>query len=195
MSAPLLPVTAVVLSAKPVQKRIPGISVAAHVSTFSDAAGLLDARLRALDAVQTEWFFYLDDDDELPADYLDVLAECMDAEEPLAYTNEIIVLPDGAEYVRRSGPYSRQDHLRDCAFIHHLAVCRTAAAREAAGRIPRGMYGVEPLLFGEVAKAGARWVDRIGYVWRRRASGMSKRCPSVSIGMVRSLAWLARSEA
>lgn len=176
-------ISAVVLSAKPVSTTLPGVSVVGHVSTFADAAGLLDARLAALEKVRTEWFFFLDDDDELPPDYLRVLERCVGAGTPLAYTDESI---NGVR--RRSAPYSQGAHLRDALLVHHLAVCRTDAARRAARLIPRGTFAVEPLLYWQVAKEGATYIDEVGYLWHRRAAGLSRH-PTLTRGLVRSMLW------
>lgn len=176
-------ISAVVLSAKPVGMTIPEVSVVGHVSTFSDAAGLLDARLAALEKVTTEWFFFLDDDDELPADYLRVLERCVSAGTPLAYTDELV---NGVR--RRSAPYSQDAHLKDALLVHHLAVCRTDAALRAARVIPRGCFAVEPLLYWQVAKEGATYIDEVGYSWRRGPAGLSRH-PSLTRGLVRAMLW------
>ena len=163
-----------------------------HVSTFSTAAGLLDARLAALEMIQTEWFFYLDDDDALPENYLSVLDRCMSTGAPLAYTNELIRNEDGTERVRKSGPYSQDAHVADFMLVHHLAVCRTEAAKRAAAAIPRGTYGTESLLFFQVAKGGAQWIDEVGYIWSPKATGL--RChPSLLIGHIQSATWAGRN--
>lgn len=178
--------TAVVLSSAPVNLQVPGVETLVHVSSFYDAAGLLDARLKALGRVQTERFFFLDDDDELPADFPDVLAECLNHPEPLVYTDELI-REGGSERVRKSAPYSQAAHLADLTLVHRLAVCSTQDAQDAAAGLPRGQFGFEPLFYWQLAKRGAVYVPRVGYVWNRGA-GMHRR-PDVRIGMVLSNAW------
>ena len=187
-------VTAVILSSKPVTTTIPGVAVVSHVSTFSDAAGLLNARIAALDKVLTERFFFLDDDDVLPDNYLDVLQRCVETGTPVAYTNELVCAPDGTGRLRKSGPYSQDAHIADFMLLHHLVLCRTDLAREAAKRIPRGTYGAESLLFFEAAKAGATWVDEVGYIWNRSGSGLSQH-HSLLIGHVQSVTWAERNRA
>jgi len=179
-------VSAVILSAEPVTRAIAGVEVVPFVSQFRDAAGLLDARLASLRAVRTRWFFWLDDDDELPEDYADVLRECCAVGTPLAYTDELV-----AGRVRKSEPYSQQAFIRNPLLIHHLAVCETTAARRAATLIPRGTYAVENLLFFQVAKQGATYVPRVGYVWNRDSRGLHRH-PSLLIGQVQSASWAAR---
>lgn len=176
-------VTAVILSARPIVRRIPGIQTLVHVSRFCDAAGLLDQRLAALQKVKTEWFFYLDDDDDLPYNYKDILTRCTAVDTPLAYTNERI-----NDKLRVSEPYSQEAHLRNPLLIHHLAVCRTEAALRAARVIPRGTYAAEPLLFFQVAKEGATWINETGYIWNRKPTGLSWH-PTLTRGLVCALLW------
>lgn len=186
-------VSAVVLSAQPVHMHLDGVRVVPHVSSFEDAAGLLDARLAALRNVDTEWFFYLDDDDELPVGYAAALDRCMAVSTPLAYTHELIGLP-GARQLRRSAPYSQDAHITDPMLLHHLVVCRTEAALRAAEVIPRGTYAVEPLLFFQVAKEGATLVDEVGYIWNRKPGGLSYH-PSLTRGMVWASLWAKENRA
>jgi len=176
-------ITAVILSPRPVIRRIPGVETLVHVSRFNDAAGLLDERLAALQKVQTKWFFYLDDDDDLPYNYKDILARCTAVDTPLAYTNERI-----NDKLRVSGPYSQEAHLANPLLVHHLAVCRTEAAQKAARVIPRGTYAVEPLLFFQVAKQGATWINETGYIWNRKPTGLSWH-PTLTRGLVCALLW------
>lgn len=185
-------ISAVILSAKPVERTIPGCEVVNHVSKFTEAKGLLEARLASLAKIETEWFFWLDDDDELPDDYQRVLDRCMSVREPLAYTDEVITNANGTMHRRRSVPYSQTRHVHDMTLIHHLAVCRTEAALRAAEKIPRGLYAVENLLFFQVAKEGARYVDEVGYIWHRRDTGLN-RDPSLLIGLVQSATWAQRN--
>lgn len=177
--------TAVVLSATPKPGlRVPGVETLVHVSRFKDAAGLLEQRLVALQKVKTEWFFFLDDDDTLPPDFLEILELCTSAGTPVAYTNETI---NGV--LRKSAPYSQEAHLKNALFLHHLVVCRTDTALRAAKVIPSGTYGVEPLLFFQAAKEGATWIDRVGYVWTPKPTGLAQH-PTLTRGLVRSLLWM-----
>ncbi len=178
--------TALVLSASAAQPKVPGAQVLVHVSQFGDAAGLLDARLKAIGRVETERFFFLDDDDGLPENFGDVLEECLARPEPLVYTDELI-REGGAERVRKSGAYSQAAHLADMTLVHRLAVCDTAAAQAVAGELPRGQYGFEPLFYWQMAKRGAAYVPRVGYVWNKGA-GMH-RTPDVRIAMVLAQQW------
>lgn len=181
-------ISAVILSKKPVRTKIDGVRVVNHVSTFNDARGLLNARLQALKKVSTEWFFYLDDDDELPTDYARVLERCTSVDTPLAYTDEKITSADGSFKVRKSSEYSEDKFVSDFMLIHHLAVCKTGSALNAAKVIPVGDYTVENLLFFAVAKQGATYIDDVGYIWNRRKEGLSYK-PSIVIAQMQSATW------
>ena len=179
-------VTAVILSALPIKRQVDGCDTLVHSSRFNDAAGLLEARFAAMARVQTPWFFFLDDDDELPEGYADVLDQCMSAGAPLAYTDEIIRTPRG-DHRRTGQPYSQEAHKANNMLVHHLAVCQTEQALNALNKLPRGQYGFEPLFYWELAKSGAAYIPEAGYIWNVNA-GMHRN-PSVRLGMARSTLW------
>lgn len=185
-------VSAVILSKAPVERVVPGCAVVPFISTFSEARGLLDSRIASLERIDTEWFFWLDDDDELPEDFPRVLAKCLKVKTPLAYTDELVTNADGTAYRRCGQKYSQDAHIDNMTLIHHLAVCKTEVARDAAKRIPRGLYAVENLLFFEVAKQGVTYINEIGYVWHRRKTGLNAD-PSLLIGLVQSATWAHRN--
>lgn len=184
-------ITAIVLSAKPVTLEIPGVLVLGRVGQIRDAAELYAARLAAVRAVRTPWFFCLDDDDTLPEGHADLLQRCMASDAAVVYTNELLRLQDGREVVRRAGAYSRDQYRQRTTLIHHLAVCRTDAALMAMQRIPaEGCWGFEPMLFAEVARDGAQWLDEVGYIWNERSGGGLSRHPSLPRAMVRAGQWI-----
>lgn len=176
-------VTAVVLSARRYARRWEGLEVLLHRSFIADAQQLQRARFDAVLKVRTERFFFLDDDDDLPADYLQVIARCVDAGAPLAYTDEVV---SGERVSRR--PYSRAAHLSDPQLVHHLALYSTAAAREAVAVLPLGHYAPEVMLSWQVARRGAVHVPEIGYNWNRRPGGMHS-WPCTSLSQARALLW------
>jgi len=185
------PFTAVVLSAKPVEINLPGVVVLGRVQRFgkNPVVDLHDARLCALSHVTTPYFFYLDDDDALPDDYLDVLNECADTGAALAYTDEIVV-SEGVESMRVSREYDAADHAAHPMMVHHLALMKTDVARQAATEIPKGTYN-ETLLHFQVAKSGAKYVPRVGYIWNK-GNGLhnSARC---HLSQVNSASWCMRN--
>lgn len=180
--------TAIVLSREPYQEVIPGVAVVNPVQTFRNPDDHVAAFLGSLARVSTPWCFFLDDDDELPEDYISVLNECADAKQPLAYTNEIWRYSD-KETLYRPGPYSKEQHLKRPMLVHHLAVMRTEDAKAAAKTVPRGRYWPEMLLYWQLSKGGVHWVDRVGYIWNRKSEGSFSQRPSVLESQVRSVIW------
>lgn len=175
-------ITAIVLSRRRYARAWPGLSVQVHEQQIRDAAEFQHARFGAIAHVRSERFFFLDDDDELPADYLNVLADCVATGAPLAYTDQMV-----GDEARRSGPYSQEAHLRCAVLVHHLALYETSVARAAVGRLPRGHYYPEMMLAWETAKAGAAYVPRIGYHWIKR--GGMHTWPSIQASQVRTALW------
>ena len=176
-------ITAVVLTRGAYQREWPGIEVLVHRSDITDAVGLQRARFDAVARVRTQRFFYLDDDDDLPAGHLQLLEHCADIDAPLVYTDEIVAGK------RRSGcSYSQAHHIRHPMLVHHLALYRTAAAAGAVRDLPRGHYAPEFMLAWQVAKGGAAYVPEIGYVWNRTKNGMSN-WPCTSLSWVRAMLW------
>ena len=150
--------TAIVLSKTPVQIDLPGVNVLNQVQTFDDAARYHMARCRAVNSVETPWCFFLDSDDELPTDYLDVLSECAQADTPIVYTDW---LENGVRRV--SGVYNRQLHPYKPLMLHCLVLMRTGAAKSAVAQLPYGDYITEHMLYFVMAEKGATWVNRVGY--------------------------------
>lgn len=181
--------TAIVLSANPVSLVLPGVTVLGRVQRIANAAQMNDARLDALQHVTTPFCFYLDDDDELPADYLSVLEECRAANVALAYTNELVRGPTG-EFLSRAKPYDAQAHVRNALFIHHLALMRTPDAKVAAQRAPRGNHWPELTLYAQLARQSAAHIDRVGYIWNK-SNGMHT-WPGTLVAQVASMTWAYR---
>jgi hypothetical protein len=175
-------VTAVVLTPGTYARRWPGLKQLVHRSTIRNAADLQRARFDTALAVQTPSFFFLDDDDDLPDDYLEVIEQCVDAGAPLAYTDELV---NGERVL--SGPYSQAEHLARPMLVHHLALYETQAARSAIAQLPRGHYAPEFMLAWQVARRGATYVPRVGYHWNR-GNGMHA-WPCTSLSWMRSMLW------
>lgn len=144
------------------------------------------ARMNVIKRVETEKFFFLDDDDDLPKDYLDVLEECDKAQADIAYTDELITYRSGAKRVDVKGPYSREAHGTNAMLLHHLVLCDTRAARAAVRELPRGDYCPEMLLYGHMARGGAAYIPRVGYHWNK-LDGLHRH-PSVTASQQRT--WL-----
>lgn len=182
-------VTALTVARKAVRMEIPGVQhrcLAGRI--FTCVADVQRAWFDALSLVDTPRFFYIDDDDALPPDHLEVIAECIDTGAAVAYTDESI-----HGKVRRSAPYSQAAHLADPLLCHHLVLCDTALAREVVRDLPRGSYWPEMQLFWEMAKrGGAAYVPRVGYCWNKRATGLHREWYT-ALGMHNSRAWCAEN--
>jgi hypothetical protein len=176
-------ITAIVLSSRPYLRTWPGLRVLVSMQTITTFQQFNDARINAIRAVSTPSFFFLDDDDDLPADYERVLKLCLDADAPVAYTDCMV----NGERVA-SQPYSQRAHIADPRLVHQLALYRTAAACAALPRLPRGPFYPELSLSWEVAKSGAVHVQEIGYHWKRSEGGMHN-WPQASIAQMRTRLW------
>jgi hypothetical protein len=112
------------------------------------------------------WALYLDEDDARPRDYPSVLEECAAVSANMAYTDELICRKGGDPIYSRKRPYDQETQLRDPLLVHHLVLMRTSAAREVVASLPRGEF-FESMIFFEMAKRGAIYVPRMGYIWNR----------------------------
>jgi hypothetical protein len=182
--------TAIVLSAEPVSLVVPGVTVLGLTQLISNPTQFNDVRLNSLSQVTTPFCFFLDDDDELPEDYLDVLNECASHDVAIAYTDEMVV-NEHSRVVRQAGPYSAETHLRNPMLIHGLALMKTEAAVRTAPQLPRGPYWPQMTLFFKLAAQSVAYVPRVGYVWNKHdGHGMHKRGDSL-IAQVRAKKWCA----
>lgn len=186
-------VTAIVLSAQPDALEIPGVSVLRSVGARSTAAQLHAARLDALEEVSTKWCFFLDDDDALPGDYLQVLAQCMAQAGargvPMAYTDELVFEQGREPYRRCWYDYDRDRHRTSPMGLHHLVLMDTHRAREVARSLPRGNYWTEHMLYWALGAEGAVYVPRVGYHWVRSSGGFS-RDPRMVTAQIMTRRWI-----
>lgn len=187
-------ISAIVLTAGNYLRSWPGLQIVVQSQIITNAAEQLAARFSAIARVRTERFFFLDDDDDLPDDYLQVLAECAEHRAPIVYTDELVLTamnaPVGSVLAR--GQYSRERHYKNPTLLHHLVLCDTRAALQAIERLPSGHYWPEFLLYWELARGGAPYVPRVGYVWNKQERGMHL-WPSTIGGQMRAILH-ARSE-
>lgn len=183
--------TALVLSPEPVAvpPSLPaGVCMLNHCERFTTTEGIHMARRRAMAKVFTEWVFWLDSDDELPPDAASVLEQCIGAGRPLAYTDEIVIHPDGRRQLRRSHAHNLAAHAVSPMLVHHLAVMRTEHALEALEVIPTGDVWIEHPLFWQMARRGAAYIPRVGYHWHKGETGMH-RAPGILAAQVRGARW------
>lgn len=182
-------ITALTICDQPYDRAYHGLRTLVHapggIRTAADAQA---AWLSAAAKVDTEHFFYLDSDDDLPVGYMDVLEEAVALDQPLVYTDEAVRSADRPEYVREAAPYTQQLHLAKPMLVHHLALCRTADAMEALLRIEPGHFWPEMQLYWELAKGGAAYLPKVGYLWNRRPTGLHTN-PAIVMAQTRSALW------
>jgi len=185
-------ITALVVCDRPYTRTFEGLDVVVHDAGRIDSAAKAQAAwFDAIDSVSTEHFFFLDSDDDLPLAADRVLDRCLAANVPLAYTDELWI-SEGGSHRHCGAPYSQDEHLARPLIVHHLALCRTDAARDAVHRLPRGHYWPEMMLFWELAKGGARYVPEIGYHWNKRATGLHQQW-FTALGQAQSRFWCLRN--
>jgi hypothetical protein len=175
-------VTAIILSRHPLSNKakalkVPdGIKVLNFVSEFKSFRSYQRSWFMAVAQVLTEWFFFLDDDDGLPPGFLGLLDRILGqvGTAALAYTNELVINDAGIAVESRKTSYSQDEHVRNAMLCHHLVLGRTEVAKRAMEVCPRGDFTPEPLVYFQMAKEGAIWVDEIGYHWHRSAGGVNR---------------------
>lgn len=174
-------ITAIILSRQPISNKIKakvpgGVRPLNFVSDIKSFKSYQRSWMMAVAEVATDWFFFFDDDDQLPGNIMDILARAVEMTDregaALAYTNELIINDAGIVVESRKGAYSQDVHIRNPLLCHHLVLCRTSVAKEALLRLPRGDFMPEPMVYFEMAKKGAVWIDEIGYHWHRSAGGL-----------------------
>lgn len=180
-------ITAVTLSRAWCSPRPVGVAHLSQTQEVRDCAGYNEAFYGAIAKVQTPYFFFLDDDDTLPSDYLSVLTECIQANTAVAYTDELRQSSGGVSTFK-SGTYSAQAHIDNPTLLHHLVVCRTDAAQDALRLMPRGQFWPELPLYFHLAKESVAYIPRTGYHWNRSGYGLSAKA-DFSIGQLRSRLW------
>jgi hypothetical protein len=151
--------------------RATGFAVLNYVSHFSDASGLLQARLAALRKVSTPAFCFVDD-----ADHVTFKAGLPAVPQGLLYgTESVVSAASGATHYLPCKPWSLNAHL-GCPTLVHRAVCNTQAAHVVAQYLPQGDYHVEWLLYFFIAAwRGAQPSEDFLYTWHKKAIGMHTR--------------------
>lgn len=188
-------VTAIMLSREPLSNkakaRVPaGTQVLNFVSEFKSFKSYQRSWFMAVERVSTEWFFFLDADDELPPGFDKLLERLVSVggAAALVYTNEVLINDAGIRTLLRKEPYSEEAHVRQPTLCHHLVLGRTQIAQRVIPQLPRGNFMPEPMVYFQMAKAGAVWVDEVGYHWHRGAHGVSY-WPSALAAQVASSRW------
>lgn len=147
----------------------PGLATLVVPSKFSSALEYQLAWLHAITLVKTAHFFFLDDDDTLAANYLDLLSRGAGAGAVLTTFDEHWAVDDE---IHRSEQYTTARHLQKPMIVHHAALWETATAMQAAALIERGHYWPEMQLAWEVAKLGkTAYIPEVLYHWNSSEAG------------------------
>jgi len=188
-------VTAIILSRDPVtakfKAQVPHDLVPLNfISDIKSFQSYQRSWFMAIQEVQTEWFFFLDHDDRLPPGFSDILDRLLATAGlgALAYTNEAVINDAGIITELKKGPYSQEAHLKSPMLCHHLVLGRTEVAKQIIQDCPRGHFMPEMMVYFQMAKRGAAWLDEVGYLWHRGAGGMSY-WPSALAAQVASIRW------
>jgi hypothetical protein len=186
-------VTAVVLSRTRIPELfLPEVTVLNHVCQVEDHYEMNAARRESLAKVTTPYWFYLDSDDELPADHVSLLEDCLAPGTHVAYTDELVRQKGKEDIVRRPGPYTRWAHMQNLLMLHHLVVCDTQATRDALPKLPQGHEMFEMCLYFQLAKHSVSYVPRIGYHWNK-GNGFHRK-PDALRSLVRAAIWCNRNK-
>lgn len=192
-------VTAIILSRDPVsakfKSQIPKDVVPLNfISDIKSFQSYQRSWFMAVMEAQTEWFFFLDHDDRLPPGFSEVLDRLLAITGlgAVGYTNEILINDAGVPTELKKGPYSQEAHLKNPTLCHHLVLGRTAVAKQVIQECPRGHFMPELMVYFQMAKRGAIWLDETGYLWHRSQGGMSY-WPSALAAQVASIRWCQQS--
>jgi hypothetical protein len=181
--------TAIVLSAKPIEREFEGWSVYNHVRQFSTLEELHAERCAAILQVSTEFCAFVDDDDDLPANTGEQIARITRTMTgSLAYTDWLQFMPNGSQVLRQPGPYIRARHLSRPHWMHQLVVMRTADAQARVRQLPAGLYWTEFLLYAKLAARDPLYVPEVGYHWNVGTTGFHVH-PSIQKAQRDSVLW------
>lgn len=178
-------VTALTVAREPTSMAIPGaVHRCLSGRIFKSAADVQRAWFDAVELVRTPYFFFIDDDDSVPAELPEVLESCIKSGAAVCYTDEMV-----GPQRRIRQDYSQEAHLSNPTLVHHLVLCETSTAKAAMRDLPRGHFWPEMLLFWQMAKiGGAAHIPEVGYHWNKKDKGLHSEWFTV-FGMANSRAW------
>lgn len=194
MGSLLKKITAVVLSPTPYVSSYDEVTVLNHICPipFQSHYDINTARRKALAKVTTPYCFFLDSDDQLPEDYVDVLQDCVKLNKAVVYTQELIKNHDGTEILRQPGIYSQDAFIRTATMMHHLVLYNTVNVRQVMPTLPDDRELLEVCLNFQMAKISVGHVPRVGYIWNRGQTGMHAKSDALEF-MCRAAGWCARN--
>lgn len=175
-------VTALILSCKDTLPwEVPSqVTPLLHVSVITNSTELFAQRKAALMKVDTETFYYQDDDDPLPNHYPEVA-------QGLVY-GDMYTLFQGELTRVKLWPYHKRAHVTNPVHLHK-AFCNTEQAQRVMRLLPEGPYWTEYLLYYFLANAyGGHYDASLEMHWHRKSTGMHV---GATPSMVNSIKWAA----
>jgi GT2 family glycosyltransferase len=143
------------------------------VLTLAQNVGISAATNAALERAKGEFIVFLDHDDELTIDALDVVASAIDTGDrpDMLYSDEVKIGENGGLYDWFAKPEWSPERLRGHNYCNHLTVVRTDLVRELGG-LRSELDGAQDhdlvLRIGERSKRVVH-VPRVLYRWRAAA--------------------------
>jgi O-antigen biosynthesis protein len=143
------------------------------LSTLAQNAGISAATNAALEHATGEFVVFLDHDDELTIDALDVVASTIDAADrpDMLYSDEVKLADNGGLYDWFAKPDWSPERLRGHNYCNHLTVARTTLVKDLGG-LRSEFDGAQDhdlvLRIGEQTKRVVH-IPRVLYRWRATA--------------------------
>lgn len=145
----------------------PEVSYINHVSTFNNSAELHRQRLASLEAIQTPYWVWCDNDDgwRWPNDI------SLDNRVTYGYELKREVLGTINSVVEPS-PWSANLHMAQPRMMHK-AICSTRETKLLLPLLPQGEYYTEHMVYWILANAcGTRYLPQVTTEWNVKTSGM-----------------------
>lgn len=171
------------------EQQLPGLPTLRCVPAVprGDAAGLYQARQKAVADSNCEWVCFVDGNEDI------LVPEFTSAMGALAFQADVAGVPIGyaAETIYgqpgRTGPFEFQAFIQDHQLIHHGVVCRRQALLDIDW--PHGRYAWEVIAYGVLAQQGFIYDPVPRYDWRPGPQG-ARTWPAYQFGLINSKRWL-----
>lgn len=155
-----------------------GLNTLLYTNKFNAAHSLTSQlhhyRKRSVFLPTTKYMCWIDDDDALPENIVDVCTRLISRMEEhghyIGYTNEMVIHSNGQRDAIPKKAYSRYLYEEQpINVMHHLVIMNTQQSQFVAGYLPEGIHWVEYLFNLYLAElgGGATHLDEIGYIWNR----------------------------
>ena len=175
--------TLVMLSPVEISIKYTDVDVVLHISKFDNLVDLHKERLLAIRKVKTPYFMFLDSDDDLSDNYLDIFKRLIDKmikeNKILGYTNYRRIYTNTTNTNQRPiikdfiiGNFNVNGFRNNLHYLHHSVVLNTAATLKLLDIAPYGLYNTPYLLFHAMSRNGAVYIPEICYIYNQYETGM-----------------------